>query len=81
VVQDTVGLCKHHLKLILTIIVTIKGLDFMRDDTVRTASVIKHQTNAAYPNITVCYPRFFDKIKMKGKQSGSFVINLLQLIY
>ena len=44
----------------------IPGINFMKDDTVRSASLIKHHTNAVYPNITVCYPRFFDKIKMQG---------------
>jgi hypothetical protein len=45
-------------------------VDFVSDDTVRTSSELKHDVSAVYPNLSVCYPKFFDKVKMDGEASG-----------
>ena len=50
----------------LPIFLLIQGINFIKDDALKTSSLLKHETSAFYPNITICYPRFFDKFKMKG---------------
>jgi hypothetical protein len=62
----------------LPIFLLIEGIHFMKDDTLRTSSELKHQVSATYPNITVCYPRYFDKFKMQG---NDFTCTTVKLVY
>lgn len=51
----------------LPVVLVIESIKFSQDDRMETAVEWQKAKTIAYPNITVCYSKFFDKRRLASK--------------